>query len=101
MDYKTTLDTLIARQDLDQAHMREVMDAVMDGQLTQAQIGALLVALRMKGETTAEIAGLTSGRRSWTDTGSTARMQCRRPAGSECAKGGAPVSAWYSVAPTE
>jgi len=63
MDYKTTLDTLIARQDLDQAHMREVMDAVMDGQLTQAQIGALLVALRMKGETTAEIAGAASSMR--------------------------------------
>lgn len=42
---------------LGEGEMMAVMDQVMEGQATQAQIGALLIALRMKGETVAEIAG--------------------------------------------
>jgi len=42
---------------LSQAEMVGVMDQVMEGRATPAQIGALLVALRMKGECVAEIAG--------------------------------------------
>ena len=37
--------------------MRAVMTTVMTGEASQAQIGAILVALRMKGETIEEIAG--------------------------------------------
>jgi anthranilate phosphoribosyltransferase len=36
---------------------QEAMDIIMTGQATPAQIGAYLIALRMKGETIAEIAG--------------------------------------------
>jgi anthranilate phosphoribosyltransferase len=46
---------LIERKNLDAGSMISVMRAVMTGQATQAQIGALLVALRMKGETPEEI----------------------------------------------
>ncbi|WP_024328288.1 anthranilate phosphoribosyltransferase [Thioalkalivibrio sp. ALR17-21] len=46
---------LIERQDLDADEMTAVMHAVMGGEATDAQIGALLVALRMKGETIDEI----------------------------------------------
>jgi anthranilate phosphoribosyltransferase len=46
---------LIERQDLEPEAMVSVMQAVMTGQATPAQIGALLVALRMKGETADEI----------------------------------------------
>jgi len=46
---------LIERRDLDEATMTAVMQAVMTGEATDAQIGAFLVALRMKGETIEEI----------------------------------------------
>ncbi len=42
---------------LGEDEMVAVMDQVMEGQATPAQIGALLIALRMKGETVEEIAG--------------------------------------------
>lgn len=48
---------LIAGTDLGRARTRAVMDQIMSGQATDAQIGAFLVALRIKGETVDEIAG--------------------------------------------
>ena len=48
---------LIAGADLGRAKMRAVMEQIMSGQATDAQIGAFLVALRIKGETIDEIAG--------------------------------------------
>jgi anthranilate phosphoribosyltransferase len=44
-------------RDLDRAQARAVMDEIMAGEATQAQIGGFLVALRLKGETPDEIAG--------------------------------------------
>jgi anthranilate phosphoribosyltransferase len=44
-------------QSLDRAAAREVMSEVLTGKCTDAQIAALLVALRMKGETVEEIVG--------------------------------------------
>ena len=48
---------LIVGTDLGRAKMRAVMEQIMSGQATDAQIGAFLVALRIKGETIDEIAG--------------------------------------------
>ena len=48
---------LIAGADLGRAKTRAVMDQIMSGQATDAQIGAFLVALRIKGETIDEIVG--------------------------------------------
>ena len=48
---------LIAGADLGRARTRAVMDQIMSGQATDAQIGAFLVALRIKGETIDEIVG--------------------------------------------
>jgi len=45
------------RQDLSESEMMEVMDLITEGVATSAQIGALLVGLRMKGETVEEISG--------------------------------------------
>jgi len=56
MNYAQTLTHLIERQDLPFAEMRELMHHIMSGQFTTAQISAVLVALRMKGETVDEIA---------------------------------------------
>ncbi len=44
-------------QSLDRAEAREVMTEVLAGKCSDAQIGALLIALRMKGETVEEIVG--------------------------------------------
>jgi anthranilate phosphoribosyltransferase len=44
-------------QSLDRAAAREVMAEVLSGKCTDAQIAALLIALRMKGETVEEIVG--------------------------------------------
>lgn len=55
------LGQLIAGTDLDAQDMTWAMDQVMSGMATQAQIAAFVVALRVKGETPAEIAGLADG----------------------------------------
>ena len=47
----------INRMDLTAEEAEEAMNIMMTGQATQAQIGAYLVALRMKGETIPEIKG--------------------------------------------
>src|SRR5512139_3889937 len=47
----------INRTDLTAEEAEQAMNIIMTGQATQAQIGAYLVALRMKGETIPEIAG--------------------------------------------
>jgi anthranilate phosphoribosyltransferase len=53
----------INRADLTVAEAQEAMNIIMTGQATPAQIGAYLVALRMKGETVDEILGSARGMR--------------------------------------
>ena len=55
MIIQQVLQQLIERRDLSHIDMHTAMMAVMTGEATPAQIGAFLVALRMKGETVAEI----------------------------------------------
>ena len=50
-------------RDLSQEDAREVMNSIMAGEATPAQIGAFLVALRIKGETADEIAGCAEAMR--------------------------------------
>lgn len=64
MDIRTALDCLVNRLDLDHESMRSVMQTIMQGEATAAQIGAFLVALRMKGETVDEIAAAVEVMRS-------------------------------------
>lgn len=52
-----TLQTLIEGRHLSEAQAANAMTRIMDGAATPAQIGALLTALRMKGETVDEITG--------------------------------------------
>jgi anthranilate phosphoribosyltransferase len=56
MNIKETISRLIERQDLAPEEAGQVMGAIMAGSTTQSQIGAFLIALRMKGETPEEIA---------------------------------------------
>lgn len=57
------LARLLERRDLTRVEARDVMNAVMQGEATPAQIGAFLVALRIKGETAEEIAGCAEAMR--------------------------------------
>jgi len=52
------LERLVEGDDLDAETARRVMDTIMDGLAVPAQIAAVLVALRMKGETVEEILGM-------------------------------------------
>jgi anthranilate phosphoribosyltransferase len=54
---KPYLARLMHREHLSEAEAEEAMQIIMSGQATEAQIGGYLVALRMKGETVAEITG--------------------------------------------
>ena len=51
------IQKLVSGQDIGGEGAREVMELIMSGQATDAQIGAFLIALRLKGETVDEIAG--------------------------------------------
>jgi anthranilate phosphoribosyltransferase len=54
--FADTLAALIERRDLDEGRMRLVTAEVMAGRCGEAETAALLVALRMKGETAVELA---------------------------------------------
>jgi anthranilate phosphoribosyltransferase len=57
------LARLLEGQDMSREEARAVMNEIMSGEATQAQIGGFLVALRLKGETADEIAGCAEGMR--------------------------------------
>lgn len=67
MNMQDALRVITERRDLQGEQMREVMRIVMRGEATPAQIGALLVALRMKGETIEEIAAAAQVMREFAD----------------------------------
>lgn len=56
MNFKDTLNRLLAREDLSRDEMLALMRALMGGELEPAQIAAAVIALRCKGETVTEIA---------------------------------------------
>ena len=55
MDMKAALDRVTRHENLSREEMRDVMQLIMTGEATQAQMGGFLVGLRMKGETVDEI----------------------------------------------
>jgi len=57
------LADLLEGRDLGRERAREVMNEIMRGEATQAQMGGFLVALRLKGETADEIAGCAEAMR--------------------------------------
>lgn len=60
MDIQTALEQVVRHIDLSQSEMRDVMRVIMTGEATSAQIGGLLVGLRMKGESIDEITAAAS-----------------------------------------
>ncbi len=62
-DIRRTIRTVVEGRELDGGEAAAAMDSIMTGGVTGAQIGALVTALRMRGETVAEIAGFASAMR--------------------------------------
>jgi anthranilate phosphoribosyltransferase len=52
------IDALASREDLSEAQAAEVLGEIMRGDASETEIAGFLVALRTKGETVAEVAGL-------------------------------------------
>lgn len=80
----TALRKLVEGEGLTQQEASDVMTAVMEGQATHAQIGALLAALRTKRETTDELTGFARVMRER----SVKVMPRRRPLLDTCGTGG-------------
>ena len=55
MNINQAIKAVIERKHLNESDMHDVMNSIMTGQTTDAQIGAFLVGLSMKGETIEEI----------------------------------------------
>ena len=64
MDIQTAIASVASGESLTVDAMNSVMLAVMQGEATEAQIGGLLVGLRMKGETIDEVVGAATAMRS-------------------------------------
>ena len=60
---RAALARIVAGQSLPEADAERVMAAVLGGEASPAQIGALAVALRMKGETVDEVTGMARAMR--------------------------------------
>lgn len=57
MDIKAAINRIVRREDLSEEEMQDVMNIIMSGEATSAQVGSFITALRMKGETIDEIVG--------------------------------------------
>ncbi len=57
MDIREAINRVVRRENLNESEMQDVMNIIMEGEATPAQIGAFITGLRMKGETIDEIVG--------------------------------------------
>ena len=71
---RDALRGLAAGQTLSEEQARRAFDVVMSGEATAAQVAALLMALRVKGETAEEVAGAAHALRD-----AMVRLPCERP----------------------
>ena len=63
MDIREAISDLVEGQSLTEFEANEVMEQIMTGRATPAQIGGFLIALRQKGETVAEVTGFARAMR--------------------------------------
>lgn len=83
IDWPTVLTRLVRGEDLDDATAAGVMTTIMAGDATPVQIAGFLMALRSKGETVEEIAGLVRGMRAHA-----LKVEAGRPVVDTCGTGG-------------
>jgi anthranilate phosphoribosyltransferase len=53
------LSKIVQRVDLSESESKQIMSSIADGEISAAQLGAFLIAFKMKGETPQEIVGFT------------------------------------------
>ena len=63
VDIKSIIRTVVEGQELTRDQAMSAMNAIMDGEVPGTQIAALVTALRMRGETVAEITGFAQAMR--------------------------------------
>ena len=63
MTFRDYLNLIIQRKDLSESQMADMMNIVLTGNATEAQIGAMMAALATKGETFQELAGAAKAMR--------------------------------------
>ncbi len=64
MKLKEAISMVVRGEDLTEEQMRVIMEQILSGEATSAQVGAFVAALRMKGETVDEIVGAARAVRS-------------------------------------
>ena len=89
------IQTVVDGRSLSRDTSREVMEAILTGQVSPAQFGALVTALRMKGESADEIAGFLQSMRAHATRVELGDL----PAVDACGTGGRGVS-WFNVTTT-
>jgi len=80
---KEAISTLVSGHSLTMEQAAQVMEEIMNGEVTRAQFGAFVTALRLKGETVDEIAGLAKTMRA-----KAIRVTIAGPAVDTCGTGG-------------
>lgn len=80
---KEAIQALVARRSLTMEEATRVMEEIMEGKATPAQIGAFITALRLKGETIDEIVGLAKTMRA-----KAVRVTINEPVVDTCGTGG-------------
>ncbi len=80
---REAIGKVVSGKSLNLEESAQVMDEIMSGEATPAQFGAFVVALRMKGETVEEIAGLAKGMRE-----KATRVRVKGPLVDTCGTGG-------------
>jgi anthranilate phosphoribosyltransferase len=81
---REALGALAEGRELGRAGARAAMEAILAGEATQAQLGAFLMGLRLRGETAAEVAGFVEAMRE-----ASLRVECRFAAAIDlCGTGG-------------
>lgn len=60
---KKAIQKLVEKKNIDETEIMDVMECIIEGGATQAQIGSFLTALRLKGETVEEITGCAKAMR--------------------------------------
>lgn len=60
---RDSIASLMRGENYSRAEAARLLDALLDGEATDGQIGATLIALKLKGETVEELAGLAEGMR--------------------------------------
>lgn len=63
MTFRENLSKIVSRTDLNETEMAEMISEIFSGNITDAQIGAMMAALATKGETFEELAGAAKAMR--------------------------------------